>query len=51
VTSGAAAVTSGVWFEFGHGFALITGGVLAVAYGLLLIDVDERPTKPKEARR
>lgn len=41
VAAGGASLTSGVWLEFGKSWGLVAGGVLGIAYGLLLIDVDE----------
>jgi hypothetical protein len=44
---GLAALVGGIAIEFGFGWALIVGGVLASLYGLLGVDIDE----PKGARR
>lgn len=41
VAAGCAAVASGVWANWGTGWALIASGTLAITYALLLIDVDQ----------
>ena len=44
VTAGAGSFAGGVWVQFGLGWSLMAAGVAAVAYGLLLVDVDEGTT-------
>lgn len=34
-------VAAGVWQQFGQAWGLIVGGGLGIAYGLLMVDVDE----------
>lgn len=36
------AVAAGVGILFGLGWALVAAGILGAAYGLLLVDVDEK---------
>ncbi len=40
-TAGAGAFSAGVWLEFGFGWSLMTAGAAAVAFGLLLVDIDQ----------
>lgn len=39
---GFAAVTAGAWDSAGRARALVVGGILAVVFALLLVDVDAR---------
>lgn len=41
VALGGTVMTAGVWVNWGVGWALIAAGILAIAYGWLLIDVDQ----------
>jgi hypothetical protein len=51
VILGALLIVAGVWVLFGYGVALLVAGVALAAYGLLLVDVDERPNRTREVRR
>lgn len=43
VAAGAVCIVAAVWLLAGGAWALLVGGFLAMAYGLLLVDVPERP--------
>lgn len=47
--AGAVCTASGVALQFGTPWGLIVGGVSSVAYGLLVVDVDDPPRR--EGRR
>lgn len=40
VVLGGASLVGGLWARFGYELGLVVAGVLAIAYGLLLMDVD-----------
>lgn len=45
IQTGGLASAGGVGWEFGPGWGALLAGICAVAYGLLIVDVDEKRTR------